>query len=326
MVINAWPILILVPLTTYRHVNDLARRHTSLVPAALRWKHTVRIAALGIAAAIVVYLLTNPYVLFNALVNREILRSNFGNSLAMYEIARIGEGFVRVLELTVEGATWPVVVLGVIALVVGLVRRNTIMLPLAVPGLLFFLQFVLIGAGKPGEYGRFGIFANTALCIGAARLLSARWLGVHWLLRWMLPGFVVVWVASFGSGYLRGFRADAKGDGSRMRAAEQVGKRAADLEEISGSAPVVALSAEPAPYACPPLRFASLRVFLVSPSNRDWERTIGSHVLLRPMDGAGARLTEALRQVFKPDGAWAGWSRETPISWANKPFEFTFRE
>ena len=128
------------------------------------------VAGVGVGGC--VYLITNPYIVINAVSNREVLRSNFGNSLAMYEVSRVGEGLVRVLELTIEGATLPVLVLGAVALLFGVVRRNAEVTPLAVVGGVLFLQFVLIGAGKPGEYGRFGVFTNTALAIGAACVIA----------------------------------------------------------------------------------------------------------------------------------------------------------
>ena len=91
----------------------------------------------------------------------------------MYDAARIAEGFLRVLQLTVEGATLPILIVGVAALVAAMNGRNTLALPLVVTAGIFFVQFVMIGAGKPGEYGRFGIFPNTALAIGAACLVAA---------------------------------------------------------------------------------------------------------------------------------------------------------
>ncbi len=338
MVINAWPILILVPLITYGHVNDLARRHTSLAPVVLRWKHTVRLAALGIAAAIVVYLLTNPYVLFNALTNREILRSNFGNSLAMYEIAGVIPGLIRVLELTVEGATWPVVVLGVVALVIGLVRRNTLMLPLVVPALLFFLQFVLIGAGKPGEYGRFGILTNTALVIGTGCLLANRPVGRARIVSVVLAIGVVGWAGMHGYAYLAGFVADTSDQNSRMNLAEFCTHLRRDPETGEILVPLVTF-AEPAPYCFPPIDFARASVSLepitlyrepvdplaIAPLEDPWSGEskriafgdFPTEVRARFSDHGGlVRLLESVDSGWRPSAGAA----DTPISWANKPF------
>jgi hypothetical protein len=86
----------------------------------------------GTVVAVGVYFASNPYVLINAFANREVLKSNFGNSLAMYEIARFGEGFIRVAELTIEGATLPVLLLGLLGLGFVVVRKHTVSFPLIV--------------------------------------------------------------------------------------------------------------------------------------------------------------------------------------------------
>ena len=87
------------------------------------------------------------------------------------------------------------------------------MVPLVVSAAVFFLQFVLIGAGKPGEYGRFGIFPNTALAIGAACLLAyplgRRWSSFRAMVNWIPATIVCVWIAMQSSAYVQGFALDA---------------------------------------------------------------------------------------------------------------------
>ena len=84
-----------------------------------------RLFTSGVAVAAAVYLLTNPYIVINAVIPSRwaILASNFGNSLAMYEISRVVEGFVRVMELTIEGAGLPIVVVGAVAIIILVSRR-----------------------------------------------------------------------------------------------------------------------------------------------------------------------------------------------------------
>jgi hypothetical protein len=302
MVLSSAPVLILIPLVAW-----LSRPSRS---APLPKHGFVRSAVAGVAISLFVYCLTNPYIVINLFINREVLRSNFGNSLAMYEIARVGEGLARVLELTVEGATLPLLVFGGVAFVGALVRRSKPAAVLAVPALVFFLQFVLIGAGKPAEYGRFGIFTNSALAIGAAYLFADAWRRRATVLRALAIGLVVAWVAICGAAYLRNFRLDASHRGSRMVLAKTL---------AGESTPAIILTAEPAPYSCPPLNFASLDVLLAASRQQPQCEPGRCCLLIQAVDelGADARPTPDLGP---------GWlmllRRETPISWANKPFVF----
>ena len=291
----------------------------------------------GVAVAMGVYVVTNPYVPINAVINREVLRSNFGNSLAMYDIARIAQGLVRVLELTVEGATLPILILGLTALAFVLARRKeqtrdrmNAIAALALPAAAFFLQFVLIGAGKPAEYGRFGIFSNTALVIGAACAMGSVWAWIHpfnrrgsakMIFAFSLPVFVVAWMGMFGGAYLANFRVDATDDNSRTRLARQLAERL-DAASSRSEAPLLGVPSEPAPYCCPPLDFARRRLLWVG-SHDALERYAGRRpwLLIQPVDSTPPAPDEALQVPFRETGWWGRLLRETPISWANKPFQ-----
>ncbi len=362
MVLNTWPIFVLIPLVAWRvsrrsagfNMRDdtvgesgspgdsscgAAQRSSLRYPAAqdpLPLSLAARIltkTVIGTTAAIGVYIVTNPYVPINALINREVLRSNFGNSLAMYEIDRVYEGFIRVLELTVEGATVPVLVLGVIGLLAALVRwtgraRGKIdaLAVLAVPSAVFFLQFVLIGAGKPAEYGRFGIFTNTALAIGAASAAGSDWTRIHRFIRWVLPLFVLVWAGMFAGGYLRNFRVDATDQNSRIELAKQLAGLATAPLDPSGKQ-LLAVFAEPAPYCCPPIDFAGQRLLLVR-SRPQLERHAGGRrwLLIRSVDSTPPTLDETFQALSQEPGWWSGLAGDTPISWANKPFELAWAD
>lgn len=65
-------------------------------------RRNLRPLLLAGAVALAIYAATNPYVLINAVAHPESLRSNLGNSTAMYTIARLGEGALRVGELLWE--------------------------------------------------------------------------------------------------------------------------------------------------------------------------------------------------------------------------------
>jgi hypothetical protein len=295
----------------------------------------------GIAVASITYLLFNPYILINLFKNRDVLRSNFGNSLAMYEVARIGEGLKRVLQLTAEGASWPVVTLGALGLMAWLVRRirskqvdgaarNSGMrateeppsnsaewIVLVVPAAVFFLQFVLIGAGKPGEYGRFGIFPNAALAIGAGCVLATV------IRRRAIVGLALTVLSVGGTawyvwGYLSNFRADAIGTGSRMALARLI-QEESQLAAEEGTSLEIAVLREPAPYSFPPIHFAGSKVVLYQSLEqfRSTKRD-GRAILLEPVDVHMApepsELSSRYAYAFLPGPA-------TPISWANKPFQ-----
>ena len=246
-----------------------------------------------------------------------MLRSNFGNSLAMYQIARIGEGFARVVGLSVEGATLPIVALGTVAFIVAVVRKNSTAIPLVVSAGLFFLQFVLIGAGKPAEYGRFGIFTNTALAIGAGCLLAQR--SAPSSVRVTASMLVIAWVGAGGAAYIENFRIDATSRNSRTELAETMTSWATALR-TERSPLSIALLSDPAPYCCPPLPFSISKVVLVR-SHRAAAQVHPDTLwcLLHPLELSGEFIHEPgvmLQETVSKGGAW----RDTPISWANKPF------
>jgi len=307
MVLSTWPIFVLIPLVAFR-AADLSFRD-----------RTIRMAT-GSAVALGVYLVTNPYVLINASINREVLKSNFGNSLAMYEIARIGEGFIRVLELTIEGATLPVAVLGLIALIIALVRKNRAAMPLIVVAVVFFLQFVLIGAGKPAEYGRFGIFTNTVLAIGAAFVFVSRWPNDQPVIRALWTAFATVWVAQLGAMYLYNFAADASPYGTRLKESRQV-HRWIQSVQYAGRHPTIAVISEPAPYCCPPLAFSSIDLVMFASRDRvPKDSSATCRILEQKPSWVDPNIGSVLRQLWadRPERRFE-YSPLTPISWANKP-------
>jgi len=308
MVLSALPIFILIPLV------ELVRVYRG----GVRLARAVGRATLGVLLGGGVYVATNPYVVINLFANREVLRSNFGNSLAMYAVDRLGEGLLRMLELTVEGAGPFVVVVGVVAMVWLVHRRRGEALLLAVPTLLLFIQFTMIGADKPAEYARFGVFIDAVLAIAvtwgltrATRNQSARSVQAVALL-------ALVWTAPFGAVYLIGFAADTPPKNTRLVAAKAL---AENTEPI-------AVLAEPAPYCCPPLNFAVRQVWLYG-SIVHWrhaQQETGTRQVSEPapslVDPLDTPLPESANQ-YRPR-AWRCLGRphlflgETPISWANK--------
>jgi len=366
MVLSSWPIFVLIPLVAVRAAGGKKSRRAGsprgesdaalVLTRRRRFVPAFHRTLLGLALALGVYLLTNPYILINAFVNREVLRSNFGNSLAMYQIARIGEGFVRVVELTLEGATLPMVVVGLVGLFIAVVRRHQAAVPLVVVAGVFLLQFVLIGAGKPAEYGRFGIFTNTVLAVAAGCLLGGRKPRV---IRWAgLPAAVAVtaWIAWSGYAYLNGFIMDAGDQGSRLNLARFCRYLSREAPTTRITTPL-ATFAEPAPYCYPPIDFAHADLRLVSTTSYLGFGADRDAFAFSPVENAEwmfpkyaetpafAPILRTARFVDDPswstmmlrlDSTWRTalgdfdqfgyrWRRsiarhETSISWANKPF------
>ncbi len=328
MVLSSGPIFVLIPLVAWLSRGSDGEM-TVPVGGAGRLKCFAAQTTAGLCVAATTYLVSNPYVAINGLFHRDVLRSNLGNSIAMYQIDRVGDGLWRVLELMVEGVTLPLLILGGMALIGAWRRRHAVALPLLATAGIFFLQFVLIGADKPGEYGRFGIFPNTALVIAAACLLAS-----GFRRRRMVSCFggvlVTIW-AGFGAyGYLYNFRADANHEGSRSRLHQQLDPEGEDVLASRGAVHTqIGLIAEPAPYSCPPLPFDSVPVYLFanrSAALERWREEPGRWNLLwttdtpysegtRPNKTASAPVATAPVYIPRPIAP------VTPISWANKPIE-----
>ena len=264
MVLSSVPIMILIPLIVWlswransgagKPGEDLSSKDDRRVSY-----NYIYLTIVGIAISFITYIVTNPYVLINLFCNREVLKSNFGNSMAMYEVSRVLEGCIRLGQLTVEGSTLPLTLLGFGGLVFVLIKRNYKCLPLAIPAIVFAVQFILIGAGKPDEYGRFGIFYECGLALSSACVIARiinrkKWLGIS------VTALVGVTAVYGTSGYLWSFHADGNSMGSRQLAANFILKKSCE--------PVV-LSADPAPYSCPPLDFKNTPVVLYKQGKTD---------------------------------------------------------
>ena len=192
MVLSAWPVFIVLPVMVMLRPEDVGTRAVLAVGGGM----------VGVA----VYLLTNPYIVINLFINREVLRSNFGNSLAMYAIGRWPEGVRNAARLVGRGrrpespssASLAAIIAGVryrrlvdefgasqligerpatqlspgtrlaaTPCSAGASERGTGSLLLAAPAVLILAQFVALAAGKPGEYGRFAVLPDVALGIAA---------------------------------------------------------------------------------------------------------------------------------------------------------------
>jgi len=303
MVLSGWPALAALAVAAWQRPLERGSR-----PALL---------AKGVLVAVLVFLLVNPYLVINAVCNRDVLRSNLGTSTGMYEIGRLAEGFGRVAALLMEGAGPIVAVVGTLAIVILLCARRWALLPVLVPAGLVVIQFSLIGAGKPGEYGRFLIVPATLLAVLAA------WAAAATFRRNRCAGFLLAILLVVGTGldgyrYLRGFVKDADQSGSRYAAADFL---AAELSRRPKA--TVGLIREPAPYAAPPIDVVGRPLVLLPRSAPKDVPSWPDYVVVatdRPDDLASAwwRPRYQLRAVFPSDvNRWL--HRPTVISWADKP-------
>jgi hypothetical protein len=280
------------------------------------WAARVGIAMGSALVGGLVYALTNPYVPYNLLFNREVLRSNLGTSTAMYHVGGGTNGFLNAIRLVAEGVSPILAALGVVGLIALLVRRRSglaaphVWALLSVPALIVVVQFVALGAGKPGEYGRFALLPDTVLCLAAAAGVS------HWAsgpgARRIVLGFCVLATGFFGATYTARFLADARETTSRLALAE----RLRELPRFGWN--TVEVTAEPAPYCLPPVNLFEGTIVLLPPGQ------VGPA-------GADAVLVRAVDAVPReaPPPGYVRWDQdESPIlspfpsgfSWAAKPF------
>jgi hypothetical protein len=164
---------------------------------------------------------------------------------------------------------------------------------LLVPAGVILIQFVMLAAGKPGEYARFALLPDIALAVAAmtgidAFVRSAR-------ARAALAGVLVLTTAVVGFAYVRAFVRDAGPETSRLVAARYLAAHPGDL----------ILSAEPAPYAVPPVDLFRRELVL--------ERRDGMSYLPGPLPG---RVYTVDRETPWPIGLFV----DTPMSWADKAF------
>ena len=295
-----WPVLLLAR-------RDITRRQ--LV------NHLLCAAGLAIA----VYLLTNPYILYNYLFDRQSLASNISNSTAMYanQIRQAAMGAVRVAELLVESCGLGVIGAGLIGFVRLLRRWPRETWLVAVSGLAMLLICVLLGAGKPAEFARFLILPVSLLCIAAAALLVR--LARRQRLLALIAGCVVLWLMRTPA-YINSFAVDAADQNESRHLAAQYLREHANPDDSIG------LLQEPAPYAVPPLDFAHREVLWLPPSEpTQFDRAELPPWLVFTADEGDVHVgdwwTPHYRQVIRLPSDEATFSQ---IAWANKPV-FVYR-
>ncbi|MFN0136437.1 MAG: hypothetical protein ACKVS9_10030, partial [Phycisphaerae bacterium] len=276
---------------------------------------------LGAAFAAALYVLSNPYVFYNALMRPEALRGNIGNSTAMYEVACIGEGALRVAELMGESIGLIVPVLGAFVLLGLLATRTRETVAASSVAIALTLLCIAIGAGKPAEFARFLLYPAAMLTVAAALAAMSIWR------KWNVAGlFTAIWVAIPLTGvlYVHAFAMDAStSHGSRAAAAQLLREQIADGDRI-------AVVQEPAPYSIPPLDFAH-RTVLLLPAKQpaDFSSNQLPEWLILTADHAGdaRRYGDWWCEYYEPRWTTGSFNPllATEITWANKPV-FVYRK
>jgi len=313
MVLSAMPVFIILP------VMVLLRGQS--------WRHRTTIAVISGVIGCMTYFITNPYVAINFFTNREVLQSNLSNSIAMYEITRLGEGLCNAAWLVAEGTSTIIAVVGLLGAAGLLIqypfnKEKADKKPISksgwlllVPTVVILMQFVALAAGKPGEYGRFAIFPDIALCIAAI-------ISIHLFLKKTsrqisAMSIVLAITALYGGLYLSAFIRDTSSNNWRMRVAEHL-----DSFKSSGGKSLGILS-EPAPYVLPPVDIFSWKLFLFPEEYVITDDPSLPDVLIHPWGTSEFKLD--------PDSSsYAGPIKykiiyNPIISWANKPFIVRFK-
>jgi hypothetical protein len=274
--------------------------------AEMKWSKRLGVLVASTALGFAVYGITNPFVVKHLVSDPQMLRSNLGNSSAMYQAPFSGSGFLNALHLIGEGATPALAILGVAGIVVMIRRQSSLAWLLIAPMLMVLVQFVLLATGKPGEYARFALVPDIVLAIAAVVLIGALpQLGLR------IGALLVMCIVTglWGAGYVWHFARDSMDRSTRIIAAER-------LDDLRArGAKTLLLDAEPAPYSVPPVDLFH------------WQ------MVLRPRVGNEPRFDVAIRTVDFVGRDIPGsktydlyyWIRPrllpTPISWAAKPYE-----
>jgi hypothetical protein len=261
----------------------------------------------SLLAAFAVYCLTNPYVIFHLLHDPTVLRSNLGNTAAMYGFGRPDRALSNAIWLAMLGSGPLIFPAGMIGCVV-LTRwgRGGIGTILAAVSVLAAIQFVATAAGKPGEYGRFALLPNAAIAIACFAMASK------------LPKYpiliaieLLIPTALWGALYVSGFKSDNAQSARTSRAAiasnleMELEARTAAYRGTSVR-PTLGVFLDPAPYCLPPVDLDGWKIIRLPAGFDAQHGPAVADVIVTPDDS--------------PFYIW--W---TPLSWAQKNFKIVRR-
>jgi hypothetical protein len=281
------------------------------------FRRTLRDLAIAGGLGLAVYLVLNPYIPYNLLFKPGSLAGNLENSVAMYQVGQISQGFLRVSQLLLESCGPGVLLGGLLALAWLYARWPRQADVVSVSGLAMLVLCVAIGAGKPAEFARFLLLPAILFAIGSAILLATL---ASYRLGWGVLATVVALAVMRTPAYLYSFYVDAHLQSeTRHRAAQYISTHARPTESIG-------LVQVPAPYAIPPLDFAHRDILLLPPRDTSWidRQELPQWIVLTADDATVYRQAwwqphYQLAETFGADPL-----QLSRIAWANKPV-FVYR-
>jgi hypothetical protein len=283
-----------------------------------KWAVQLPGIALALFAMFGVYAITNPYVIYHLIHDPSVLKSNLGNTGAMYHYSVTG--LWTALNLVAAGFGSIVVVVPLIAgcLIFApfassrektqVPRPGRAWLPLAFVAGAIFIQFALAAEGKKGEYARFALVPDIALLIFASSAFAR-----------IRDGFAAVIMSllilfSGSLTYLDGYMRDSsatKFNSRRIEAVKlsqvldvklRVYDRLRDKGKQVRDRPVLGVYNDPAPYCLPPVDLTDWDIVRL-PKNYDTIKQDIADVIVYPIESD-----------------YSNEKDPTPISWANKQF------
>lgn len=273
-------------------------------PGRREARHCAIETTMACIAGVVVYCVTNPFVVWNLLFDRSVFASNIGNSTAMYGVRDLPAAIFNAAKLLALALGYWLTGLIALSFILAMLRFGVrqVVVPCRTLGLLLVaaagavgLYYVPLAAGKMPEYARFAIPIAAVAVVGTFALLRMLPRDVNeQRLVFLLPVFAA---ALGGVPYTVTFVVDSSHGDTRNEAAQRIEK----LQRQGGR--VLNLHNEPAPWSIPPFDLFEWTAKLRGEQNG---RKV--HVQTIPGEYVGA------------DGDWLIRGRfSTPISWANKP-------
>ena len=302
-----------------------------------RWRDRIRITMKAVLIGIAIFAISDPYLPYNIVFNREVMHSNVGNYGTFYQPHLSWTGILFAVQSMLEGISpGPTAIgaLGFVFFVLSFLRDRRLRpmrtasnvehtsqagasstgqrpvshldlgLLLATPVALLLIQFVLLADGKTAEYGRFALMPDVAIALCAAALIDR--LQFSSREKAMGSALLIASTLYFGLRYDLNFLADNRDDSTRRVAA-------GEIEALQSQAQTLAVWAEPAPYCLPPVDLFHWQLLLL-PKGAVPGAGMAS---VRPVDGPSQKRPGARRLARLEEPARV----ESPISWANKPFE-----
>lgn len=229
------------------------------------WKDVLRLIEM-FALVGILFTLFNPFLVYNGLFRPELLKSNLGNSAAMYGISI--RGIWRAIEILGAAMTWPVLIVAILGSIVLILRRVgfsprldhqrpdgglkptlqilQIIFTAALPTLVIF---VALASNKPMEFARFGIVvASLALIVIALALSQLR----------NVLAIPTALLLIFWAGYQQISQ-------TRFALADSQQWKTLESETLGSPSAKYGIWHEPAPWSCPPLNLFDRPFILLPP-------------------------------------------------------------